>query len=207
MRKAALLLTVSLVASSFPGCQTLSRGRTQQVPATSQPPGVKVLVDGTAVGATPISLKLTRRQTHVVRFEMTGYRSVEIHITKKRPRRGETILTSAIWAPIGAVAIGLPIFLFWESVHKDQPGEEGELGRGLMSLLAGAVLGWVAGTVIDSSLPSNYNLSPQALFVTMETLEGAGPPLIIKVDDSQFGQVRWIRVATSWPGKRQSPAD
>ena len=142
----------------------------------------------------PINLTLTRRDTHVVRFEMTGYRSVEIQITKKRPPLGDTILTSAIWAPIGAVVIGLPIFLFWESVHKDQSGEEGELGRGLMSLLAGAVLGWAAGTLIDSSLPSNYDLSPQALFVTMEKADDMDPPVTIEIDAAQFQQIRWIRV-------------
>lgn len=197
MRKAALLLVVSLAGFSFPGCQTLSRGRTQPIPATSQPPGVKVLVDGTAIGATPINLKLTRREIHIVRFEMTGYRSVEIHITKKRPPLGETILTSAIWAPIGAVAFGIPIYVLWHSVANGQHAD-GDFGRGLMSLLMGAVLGWAAGTLIDSSLPSNYDLSPQALFVTMEKADDMDPPVIIETDAAQFQRVRWIRVRPKW---------
>lgn len=194
VRAAALFLTGSLALLSLQGCQTLSRGRTQHIPATSRPAGVKVLVEGTAVGYTPVNLKLARRETHVVRFEMAGYRPVEIRLVKKRPPLGETIFTSAIWAPIGGVVIGIPMYMIWDSLIHKNAQDEGELGRGFISILAGAVLGWVAGTVIDSGLPDNYDQSPQTLLVTMEKADGAGPPLVVETDASRIRQVRWIRV-------------
>src|SRR5512136_134316 len=102
-------LVLILIIGLTTGCQTLSRGRSQWVPATSRPAGVRVSVDGVPVGTTPVSLKLTRRDLHVVRFELDGYRPVEIRMSQKRPPVAETILTSIFWAPIGAVVIGLPI--------------------------------------------------------------------------------------------------
>ena len=194
VRAAAVFLAGSLALFSVPGCQTLSRGRTQHIPATSRPAGVKVLIDGTAVGETPINLKLTRRDIHVVRFELSGYRPVEIRITKKRPPIGETILTSAFWAPVGSVVLGFPVFLVWYAVDKPE-GEWGGFGRALISAAAGFVVGWVAGAVIDSRLPTNYNLTPQTLFVTMERSDGTGALLVIETDPARLRQVRWIRVA------------
>lgn len=196
MKAAAVFLAGSLAIFSLQGCQALSRGKTQRVPATSTPPGVMVFVDGTAVGYTPINLNLARRDVHVVRFELAGYRPVEIRITKKRPPLVETILTSAVWAPIGGVVIGIPMYMIWDSLHKDDPQEEGELGRGLISILAGTVIGWVAMTALDSTRPANYDLAPQTLFVTMEKSDGTNGPLIIETDGAQLRRVRWIRVST-----------
>lgn len=192
---AVLFLLGSLPLFSAPGCQALSRGRTQHIPATSRPAGVKVLVDGTAVGETPINLKLTRRDIHVVRFELAGYRPVEIRVTKKRPPIGETILTSAFWAPVGSVVLGFPMFLVWYAVEKPE-GEWGGFGQAVISAAAGFVAGWVAGTVIDSHLPSNFDLSPQTLFIEMEKADGAtDAPFIIETDSACLRRVCWIRVA------------
>jgi len=193
-RVAAFFLTGSLALFSLQGCQTLSRGKTQHIPATSRPAGVKVLVDGRAIGETPINLELTRSDIHVVRFELSGYRPVEIQITKKRPPKGETILTSFWWAPVGGVVLGLPIFWIWTRVH--DPGTDmGSLGQGFVSIAVGAIAGWVAGTRIDSRLPSNFDLSPQTLFVQMEKADGTTAPLVIEADAARLRQVRWIRVA------------
>jgi hypothetical protein len=195
VRAAAVFLAGSLALFSAPGCQTLSRGRTQHIPATSRPGGVKVLVDGTAIGETPINLELKRRDIHVVRFELSGYRPVEVRITKKRPPLGETILTSAFWAPVGSVVLGFPMFLVWYAVDKPE-GDMGGMGQAFISAAAGFVVGWVAGTVIDSRLPSNFDLSPQTLFVQMEKADGAtDAPFIIVTDLAQLRRVSWIRVA------------
>ena len=100
--------------------------------------------------------------------------------------------------PVGGIAIGIPAYGIWNAVHKDEPGEESELGRGIISILSGAIVGWVAGTVIDNRLPSNYDLAPQTLFVTMERSDGTGAPdapFIIETDLAQLRRVSWIRVA------------
>ena len=88
------------------------------------------------------------------------------------------------------------MYMIWDSLHKDDPQEEGELGRGLISILAGTVIGWVAMTALDSTRPANYDLAPQTLFVTMEKSDGTNGPLIIETDGAQLRRVRWIRVST-----------
>jgi hypothetical protein len=185
-----------LVLSLVTGCQTLSRGKTQWVPATSQPAGVRVLVDGALAGETPVSLKLTRRDIHVVRFEGEGYRPVEIWLSKKRPPLGETILTSIVWAPVGAVALGFPIYVVWTAADKPE-GEWGGMGQAAISAAIGAVAGWVTGAIIDSHSPSNFDLAPQTLFVEMQKTDAPAPPRVIEMDLAEFRQVCWIRIGPS----------
>lgn len=185
-----------LVLSLLTGCQTLSRGKSQWVPATSRPAGVRVLVDGAFVGETPVNLKLTRRDIHVVRFERDGYRPVEIRLAKKRPPLGETILTSIVWAPVGAVALGFPIFVIWYSAAKPE-GEWSGMGEAAISAAIGAIVGWVAGTVIDMRGPSNFDLSPKTLFVEMPKADSPAPAWVIEMDLAEFRQVRWIRIGPS----------
>lgn len=192
----ARLAVAAAALAVLPACQTLSRGRTQTIPATSRPAGIKVLVDGEAVGETPVRLKLARRADHVVRFEAEGYRPAEVRITRQRPTLGETILTSFFWGPAGAVGIGLPMFLVWQVVA-EPPVELEVLGRAMVSAGTGFVLGWTVGTIVDYNSKSNYDLEPLTIFVEMEKADGAGPPLVVEVGPGPTGEIRWIRVALS----------
>ncbi len=193
-KTAGLALAGVLVISSFTGCQTISRGRSQLVPVTSRPAGVNVIVDGAAVGQAPLNLKLARRSGHVIRFEMEGYRPIEVRITQKRPPLGETILTSFWWAPVGAVVIGTPIYLVLnEAAGPDE--DLGSLGRAMISGAVGFVAGWTIGTIVDSRSPGNFDLIPQTLFVEMEKGGAKSPPLVLQVGPEGAGRVRWIRVA------------
>ena len=182
-----------LVLALLGGCQTLSRGRTQAIPATSRPAGVRVIVDGAPAGETPITLKMTRRAEHVVRFEAQGYRPVEIHFVRKRPPLGEIILTSFWGAPAGAVVLGLPGYAIWNWI--DEPAEGGELGRGLFSMAVGALAGWVVGASLDAHAPSNWDLAPQTLFIEMEKSEAPAPPKVIHAPAERLGDLRWLRIA------------
>lgn len=182
-----------LILALLAGCQTLSRGRTQAIPATSRPAGVRVIVDETPVGETPITLKLTRRAEHVVRFEAQGYRPVEIHFVRKRPPLGEILLTSFWGAPAGAVVLGLPGYAVWDWI--DKPAEDGELGRGLVSIAVGALAGWVIGASIDAHAPSNWDLAPQTLFIEMEKSEAPAAPKVIHAPADRLGDLRWLRIA------------
>lgn len=182
-----------LILALLAGCQTLSRGRTQAIPATSRPPGVRVIVDEALVGETPITLKMTRRAEHVVRFEAQGYRPVEIHFVRKRPPLGETILTSLWGAPAGAVVLGLPGYAVWNAI--DKLPEEGELGRGLFSMAVGALAGWVIVTAIDAHIPSNRDLAPQTVFIEIEKSEAPAAPKVIHAPADRLGDIRWLRIA------------
>ncbi len=184
-----------LILALLAGCQTLSRGRTQAIPATSRPAGVRVIVDEAFVGETPITLRMTRRAEHVVRFEAQGYRPVEIHFVRKRPPLGEIILTSLWGAPAGAVVLGIPGYAIWNGLA-DKPTEDmGELGRAFISAAVGAVVGWTIATSIDAHSPSNRDLAPQTLFVEMEKSEAPAAPKVIHAPADRLGDVRWLRIA------------
>ena len=194
----ARLAVAAAALAVLPACQTLSRGRTQTIPATSRPAGIKVFVDGEAAGETPVRLKLARRADHVVRFEAEGYRPAEVKITRTRPTLGETVLSSFVWAPVGAVAIGLPMYLGL-SLVPDSESHEGleSVGRAMISAATGFVVGWTVGTIVDYNSKSNYDLEPLTIFVEMEKADGAGPPLVVEVGPGRAGEIRWIRVALS----------
>ena len=197
MRKTTAMLVVAAVLVSFQGCQSLSRGKTQHIPTTSRPAGVRVIVDGKNEGTTPVNLKLLRRDIHVIRFELEGYRPVEVRVSKKRASLGETIFTSAVWAPIGGVALGLPIFVVWRAAAGPAPGEWGDMERGAISILIGAVIGWTAGTIIDATGASNFDLAPRTIFVEMDKADGskAAAPAVVWLDPADLLRLNWIRIS------------
>jgi len=89
-----LLAAAVLVMTVICSCQIVGRGEIQNVPVTSKPPGINVLVDGQLAGRTPIILKVERRNVRTVRFEAEGYRTVEIQITQRKPPAGEAMAYS-----------------------------------------------------------------------------------------------------------------
>ena len=69
-----------LVCSS--GCATIvtGGGEDQSVRVASTPRGADVYVDDQHVGQTPMSLRLTRKDDHMVRVQKAGYASYEKHV-------------------------------------------------------------------------------------------------------------------------------
>lgn len=193
------LILVILLLVLFTSCQTLMRKPVQNIPATSKPPGVNVLVDGKLVGKTPVILKLERKYPHTVRFEAPGFRPVEIHLTQRRPPLGETILSASVLIPIGAVVVGLPLFYLWREAAGSHSEDFEDLGRLLISCLIGGVVGWGTGVMVDRTNPQSFDLVPQTLYVEMERAESPGAenePAVIPVDAETFRQLRWIRVVS-----------
>lgn len=69
-----LVLASALALSG--GCALMANSTTQSIDVTSTPPGAQVLIDGRAVGETPLRVQLPRRRkSPVLRFEKEGYRS------------------------------------------------------------------------------------------------------------------------------------
>ncbi len=64
------------------GCATIMNGREQDVGLSSNPTSAKVMIDGQIMGKTPLTVKLTRKDNHVVRFELPGYRPYETTLTR-----------------------------------------------------------------------------------------------------------------------------
>jgi len=71
-KKLVVLVASALVVLSLSGCATLFKGSTQVVPATSDPAGAKVYVDGVLYGTTPLQLKLKTNKDYTITFKKGG---------------------------------------------------------------------------------------------------------------------------------------
>lgn len=81
MKKFTTLFALGLLTSLLgSGCATISKGRNEAVDITSAPAGATVVVNGRAVGTTPLKLNLSRRQGHEVNIERPGYFSERIFL-------------------------------------------------------------------------------------------------------------------------------
>ena len=85
-----------VVALAATGCATLqTNGSTQRIPVTSTPPAAEVLLDGQAVGVTPVEVVVSRRAEHEIRIEKEGWRSSE-----------QTLRRSTSWWLLADVGVG-----------------------------------------------------------------------------------------------------
>jgi hypothetical protein len=79
LRLCASMVSVVLGAS---GCGTIIHGSSQQVSITSVPTGASVTVDTTAYGNTPVTVKLRRKDQHIIKILLDGYQPFEL-MTKR----------------------------------------------------------------------------------------------------------------------------
>jgi hypothetical protein len=75
-------LSLMLIAT-LTACASIMHGGRQDVGFTSTPPNARILVDGSAVGNTPLTTKLERKKPHTVRLELTGYQAFEAKLERK----------------------------------------------------------------------------------------------------------------------------
>ena|SRR5688572_23595574 len=78
MRKTAMLL-LPLAAA----CATIMHGTNQDVGLSSSPTNARVTVNNKPVGNTPVVAKLSRKDNHIVRFELEGYQPFEATLTRR----------------------------------------------------------------------------------------------------------------------------
>jgi hypothetical protein len=57
----------------WPGCATIIQGTTQEIPVSSDPPGVKLTVDSKSNFTTPTVLVLSRNEPHILEFSLDGH--------------------------------------------------------------------------------------------------------------------------------------
>jgi len=79
MRKAVSL--AALVLST--GCATIMQGSHQNVGIASTPTGATIMVDNQQMGITPATVRLTRKDNHVVKLQLAGYQPYEIPLARK----------------------------------------------------------------------------------------------------------------------------
>lgn len=190
-----VVMTLSIFPFILSSCRSINQDQFQNVPATSLPTGVNVLVDGMPAGKTPVSLELDRKTVHTVRFEAEGFRPVEIQITQRRPPLVETMLKNAWLIPVGGVVIGTPIDLIWYGITGKYE-ELGEMGRAMASFAVGGLISWIVGSNLDRNRSANSILEPKTLHVEMERAQAGEAPEVIQIERKNLQSIRWIRIST-----------
>jgi hypothetical protein len=64
-------------------CASIIHGTHQDVGISSNPTAAQVTVDGQTTGTTPVVAHLTRKDNHIVRIELPGYKPYETTLTRK----------------------------------------------------------------------------------------------------------------------------
>lgn len=64
--------------TTLTGCATVVHGTNQVIPVASTPEGARVSIDGNPVGVTPLSLTVSRKQSHLVSISHDSFPSVDI---------------------------------------------------------------------------------------------------------------------------------
>ena len=78
--KKYLLLVIPLIV--IVGCATIMHGTKQPIGFSSTPSGATVMVDNSEKGVTPVIVKLSRKDHHVVKIVVPGYKPYEATITR-----------------------------------------------------------------------------------------------------------------------------
>ncbi len=77
------MTAAACAALSLAGCATIIHSKSQEVGVSSTPTGATVSIDHADKGATPLVAKLSRKDKHVLRVEMPGYKAYEATLTPK----------------------------------------------------------------------------------------------------------------------------
>jgi hypothetical protein len=94
-----------IVLGVLVGCGAMFLGSTQEMQISSMPKRATVYVDGHNKGKTPILLELGRRQNHVIKVKLEGFKTATVKV--ERYFNGILILDIFLWGIIGlAVDIG-----------------------------------------------------------------------------------------------------
>lgn len=64
------------------GCATIIHGSNQEIAFSSNPSASQVMIDGQMMGETPVTLALSRKERHTVRFDLDGYQPYEMQLSR-----------------------------------------------------------------------------------------------------------------------------
>ena len=100
-------LLLSLI--SLTSCATIMHGTTQCVGISSNPTNALVWLDRCYVGNTPISVNMTRKDSHIVNIELEGYEPYEATFSRKLSGWvfGNIIFGGVIGVAIDAISGGI----------------------------------------------------------------------------------------------------
>lgn len=121
----------------------------QAIAVTSEPAGAQIFVGKSQVGVTPARIVVKRRETNtVLRFEMPGYVSTEVPLTRT---------TSG--AVAGNISFGL-FALAPEGFADNPPSSAARAGQALLFPLLGVAVDFMTGAAFE--LPSQVHVTLKA---------------------------------------------
>ena len=177
-----------MIVLLLPSCATLTRKSEQRIPVTSSPVGATVIVNGMAIGVTPLAMRLPRwEKGRVIRIESRGYNPVEIRLRRKFS--ADSIPGNFL---LGLVPGILPAMAWLGSSHtKTEPSEE----RTILSIYfkSAVVLGAIFA-LTDIGSGKAYTATPKNLTVTLTRADGRPRVDTMIIDADDFLNVKWIRV-------------
>lgn len=80
MKKIFVIISALVILS---GCATIIHGSKEDIGISSSPTNASVTIDNKAMGKTPLSVKLTRKDLHVIKINMDGYKPYELQVSRK----------------------------------------------------------------------------------------------------------------------------
>jgi hypothetical protein len=69
--------------AALAGCATIMQGSKQNVGISSSPTGAQITVDNQAMGVTPVTVPLSRKDSHTVKLALAGYQPYELQLSRK----------------------------------------------------------------------------------------------------------------------------
>ncbi len=109
--------TVVLISSwiLLAGCASTVSSGPDMVPVNSAPEGARVLLDGVAVGRTPMTVAVPRNSDGLLTFELAGYERVEVD--RDKVLNGWFFPGSLLWFPLWP---GVPISMVVDMASHNQ---------------------------------------------------------------------------------------
>lgn len=181
-------LFLALSTLLFQNCGTIIYGTFKKIPATSDPPGAKIILNGEDQGFTPLNLHLKKTKNHMIRIEKEKYNPLEIIIRKEGSSKGGLTVAGDI------LVAGIVAYL----VGKIEPSlYEYNNGRGLFMpkfIWGVSFVGLVALDYLGGGL---YELYPAELQVTLTKIEGQARTNLVVITAGQLDNIKWIRIKCS----------
>lgn len=75
-------VALAIASLTAAGCASIIHGTRQDVGISSSPSSAQVTVDGIQTGATPVVAHLTRKDNHIVKLQLAGYKPYETTLTR-----------------------------------------------------------------------------------------------------------------------------
>ena len=82
MRQPRRILALAALVVAPIACATIIHGTSEDVSIRSTPDSATVFVDGKPAGRTPVSFKMSRKDDHIVTFQLPGYDSLAVPVTR-----------------------------------------------------------------------------------------------------------------------------